>query len=168
MTARQLKILQNILAKWEEADEDYGWLRMQADPHFAQILVFKGMKEEIPDIEQKIKEAKIKADALWEELRNFNKLFIDTNEPLVEESQPENPISSKMTDSPRPEPVAENKSLNEYERLKQRVDKGREYLKREYWTAYGGKGRKDPQMLKEVELWMDLNWRLIQMEQKHE
>lgn len=55
-------------------------------------------------------------------------------------------------------------TAQEHEVLKARIKKGREYLKKEYWVAYGGKGRKDPEILRLVKLWEDMVFEAVQYE----
>ncbi len=44
----------------------------------------------------------------------------------------------------------------EYKILKERLQKGKEYLRREYWNINGGKGRRDTETLKLVDLWFHM------------
>lgn len=58
-------------------------------------------------------------------------------------------------------------TFEEYKILRKRLAKGKKYLHKEYYTAYGGKGRTDPEILRTVDLWMQLSWTIQEYEQEN-
>jgi hypothetical protein len=55
----------------------------------------------------------------------------------------------------------------EYLILKERLQKGKEYLHREYYTALGGKGRRDAEILNLVNIWFKMGDEILKYELEH-
>ena len=57
--------------------------------------------------------------------------------------------------------------FEEYKKLRYRLKKGKELLHKEYYTAQGGKGRRDNEILKIVTLWFKMSNEVYDYEIEH-
>lgn len=59
-------------------------------------------------------------------------------------------------------------TFEDYCVLRKRLKKGKEFLHREYFTALGGKGRRDPEIMRIVEIWFKMGDMILQYEKENE
>lgn len=164
--SRKKMIIKGLISAWKKADEEHESLFIQAFP----LSPYAEDRKDIPNLNFKLGEARIRAQTLIDELCSFvgiESIKYPTSDNIaLEKNQGGGTVSLERPASipSLPTAPADTSYFGETERLRQRVEKGREYLKKEYWVGHGGKGRRDPQIEKEAQLWMNLNMQLLERE----
>lgn len=142
METRQAQVFFTVFSAWSRAWNDRMDLRIQSDPDL--LRLYREKKKDIPNLDQKLKESHLRMKTLWDEVLSL----IEPGMGMEESVQTSIP--------------------DEYDVLKERVAKGKDWLQREYWdwNAKNGRVRNDPRVNRALDQWEDMVFRLIELEKR--